>query len=207
MHTLHSPDGLCSVEDAVKAAKTKGLNGIAITDHNTISGHVEAKKFSRNDFIIIPGVEISSADGHILGLGVSELVPRGLSAEETLKRIKEQGGISIVAHPFAFGRKPNLVYKAKFDAVEAFNSRALFLSNPLARRFAEQNRFPMTAGSDAHHCDEIGLAITTLNCKPNVDSILEEIKRGETSISGRTLPLSIFLWRAFQRILHRFYER
>jgi len=207
VHTLHSPDGLCSVEDAVKAAKAKGLNGIAITDHNTIRGHVEAKKFSRNDFIIIPGVEISSADGHILGLGVRELVQRGLSAEETVKRIKEQGGISIVAHPFAFGRKPNLVYKAKFDAVEAFNSRALFFSNPLARRFAEQNRFPMTAGSDAHHCDEIGLAITTLNCKPNVDSILEEIKRGETSISGRTLPLSIFLWRAFQRILHRFYER
>ncbi len=207
VHTSHSPDGLCSVEDAVKAAKAKGLNGIAITDHNTIRGNVEAKKFSKHDFIIIPGLEISSTDGHILGLGVSELVPRGLSAKETVKRIKEQGGITIVAHPFALGRKPNLVYKAKFDAIEAFNSRALFFSNPLARRFAERNRFPMTAGSDAHHCDEIGLAITTLNCKPNVDSILKQIERGETSISGRTLPLSSFLWRAFQRIPQRIYKR
>ncbi|MQY68889.1 MAG: PHP domain-containing protein [Hadesarchaea archaeon] len=207
VHTSHSYDGLCSVEDAVKAAKAKGLNGIAITDHNTISGHHEAKKFSKRSFIIIPGVEISSADGHILGLGVNELVPQELSARETVKRIKEQGGIAIAAHPFALGRKPNLVYRAKFDAIEAFNSRALFFSNPLARRFAERNRFPMVAGSDAHHRDEIGLASTTLNCKPNIDSILEQIRRGETSISGRTLPLSIFLWRVFQRIPHRSYER
>jgi len=195
------------VEDVVKAAKAKGLNGIAITDHNTVRGYFEAKKFSKHNFIIIPGVEISSADGHILGLGVSELVPRKLSAIETVKRIKEQGGIAIAAHPFALGRKSNLVHRAKFDAIEAFNSRALFFSNPLARRFAERNRFPMTAGSDAHHCDEIGLASTTLNCKPNVDSILEQIKRGETSISGRTLPLLSFLWRAFQRIPRKRYER
>lgn len=206
VHTSHSYDGLCSVEDTVKAAKAKGLNGIAITDHNSIAGHAEARKFSKRGFIIIPGVEIPSVDGHILGLGISELVPRGLPAKETVKRIKKQGGIAIAAHPFALGRKPSLVYKAKFDAIEGFNSRALFFSNPLARRFAERNRFPMTAGSDAHHCDEIGLASTTLNCKANVDSILEQIKGGGTSISGRTLPLSTLLWRALQKILHRRYE-
>ena len=206
MHTNHSIDGFCSVAEAVKAAQARGLNGIAITDHNSIGGHAEARKFSRRGFVIIPGLEISSADGHILGLDINELVPRGLPAKKTVKRINKQGGIAIAAHPFALGRKPSLVYKAKFDAIEAFNSRALFFSNPLARRFAERNRFPMIAGSDAHHCDEIGLASTTLNCKANIGSILEQIKGGGTSISGRTLPLSTLLWRALQKILHRRYE-
>ena len=203
MHSSHSYDGLCSVEDAVKVAKAKGLNSIAITDHNTISGHTEARKLSQHGFVIIPGVEISSADGHILGLGVSELVPRGLSAKETVKRIKKQGGIAIAAHPFALGRKPSLVYRAKFDAIETLNSRALFISNPLARRFAERNEIPMVAGSDAHRCDEIGLAYTRVNCKPKVDSIFEQIRMGKASISGRTLPLSSFLRRALQKLLHR----
>jgi predicted metal-dependent phosphoesterase TrpH len=207
VHTTHSIDSFCSVAEAVKAAQTRGLNGIAITDHNSIGGHAEVRKFSRRGFVIIPGLEISSSNGHILGLGICELVPRGLPAKETVERIKEQGGIAIAAHPFALGRKPGLVYKAKFDAIEVFNSRALFFSNPLARRFAERNRFPMIAGSDAHHCDEIGLASTTLNCKANVDSILEEIKGGGASISGRTLPFPTLLWRALQKILHRRYER
>ncbi len=203
MHTSHSYDGFCSVEDAVKAAKAKGLNGIAITDHNRIGGHAEAKKFSKRGFLVIPGIEISSSGGHILGIGITKLIPRGLPARETVKRIKEQGGIAIAAHPFALGRKPGLVYKAKFDAIETLNSRALFLSNPLARGFAERNKIPMTAGSDAHRCDEIGLAYTSVNCKPKIDSIIEQIKTGGTSISGRTLPLPSFLWRALQKLVHR----
>lgn len=184
-------------------AKARGLDGIAITDHDTIEGHAEAKKLSGRDFVIIPGVEISSADGHILGLGVSKLMPRGLSAEETVKRIRGQGGIAVAAHPFAFGRRPGVVHKARFDAIEVFNSRALFLANPLAREFAEKNHLPVTAGSDAHYCDEIGLASVTLNCKANVGSILKEIKGGRASISGRTLPLWSYLRGALHRIIHR----
>ncbi len=206
VHTSHSSDGLCSVKDIVKAAKRKGLGGFAVTDHDTIDAHAEAEKFSRGDFVIIPGLEISSANGHILGLGISKLVPRKLSAKETVRRIKEQGGIAIAAHPFTLGLKPGLVYKAKFDAIEVLNSRALLFANPLAQRFAKQNRLPMTAGSDAHHCDDVGTASTTFNCEANTNSILEEIRRGRTSISGRTLPLSRYLQRVLQKILHRRYE-
>ena len=191
------------MKDIVKAARRKGLSGVAVTDHDTIDAHAEAEKFSGRDFVIIPGLEVSSANGHIIGLGISELVPKKLSAEETVGRIKKQGGIAIATHPFTLGLKPGLVYKAKFDAIEVLNSRALFFANPLARRFAERNRLPMTAGSDAHHCDDVGTASTTLNCKANVDSILEEIRRGGTSISGRALPLSRYLWRVLQKILHK----
>lgn len=203
VHTTHSPDGFCPVEEAVRAAKVRGLNGIAITDHNTVAGYAEAKKFSRGGFLVIPGIEVTSSDCHIVGLGVKKLIPERMTAEETVTQIKEQGGVAIAAHPFALGRSSGLVHKAKFDAIEGINSRALFLSNPLARRFAERNNIPIVAGSDAHHRDEIGLAYTQINCKPKIERVLELIKRGRTSIYGRTLPLPSFLWRALQKLASR----
>lgn len=203
VHTSHSIDGFCSLEEAVKAAKAKGLNGIAITDHNTIAGHVEARKLSKGGFLVIPGIEVTSSEGHIVGLGISKLIPKRMTAKETVKQIKEQGGVAIAAHPFALGRSPSLVHRAKFDAIEGINSRALFLSNPLARRFAKRNKIPMVAGSDAHRRDEIGLAYTEINCEPKIAHVLEQIKKGRTSISGRTLPLPSFLWRALQKLASR----
>lgn len=207
VHTVHSYDGRCTVEQVTEAARAAGLNGIAVTDHDSISGHPDAKKNSNKDFLVIPGMEISSADGHIVALGISELVPKGLPAAETVELIRKQGGVAIAAHPFAPLRRPNLVYKAKFDAIEGFNARALFLSNPLAQKFAKKNNLTMVAGSDAHRCTEIGLARTHVDCELKLEAILEKIRRGGTSISGRTLPISTFLWRALQKALRRTDER
>jgi hypothetical protein len=195
VHTSHSYDGHCSVDEVVAAAKARGLNGVAITDHNSIAGHQEAKKLSEGGFLVIPGIEVSSADGHIVGLGISELIPRGLPAKETVERIREQGGIAIAAHPFALGRRPGLVYRAKFDAIEVLNSRAFLLSNPLARRFANRNKMPMVGGSDAHRRDEIGLAYTNVDCEPKIESVLEQIKKGKSSVSGRAIPFPSLVWR------------
>jgi len=203
VHTSHSIDGSCSVEEVVAAAKAKGLDGVAITDHNSIAGHPEVEKFSKGGFLVIPGVEVTSADGHIVGLGVSKLIPRDLSANETVERIRKQGGIAIAAHPFALGRRPGLVRKAKFDAIEVLNSRAFLLSNPLARRFAERNKIPMVAGSDAHHRDEIGLAYTTVDCEPKIESILEHIKTGRSSASGRAVPFPNLLWRFLLKLVSK----
>jgi len=179
------------------------LDGIAITDHNSIAGHPEAKKLSKGGFLVIPGVEVASADGHIVGLGVRELIPRNLPAKETVERIREQGGVAIAAHPFALGRRTGLVYKAKFDAIEVLNSRAFFLSNPLARRFAERNKIPMVAGSDAHRRDEIGLAYTTVDCEPKTELVLEQIKMGRTSASGRAIPFPNLLWRFVRKLVSK----
>jgi predicted metal-dependent phosphoesterase TrpH len=203
VHTSHSYDGLCSVDEVVAAAKTKGLDGIAITDHNSIAGHPEAKKLSKSGFLVIPGVEVASADGHIVGLGVRELITRNLPAKETVERIREQGGVAIAAHPFALGRRPGLVYRAKFDAIEVLNSRAFFLSNPLARRFAERNKIPMVAGSDAHRRDEIGLAYTTVDCEPKTELVLEHIKMGKSSVSGQAIPFPNLLWRFIRKLVSK----
>ena len=207
VHTTYSSDGLCTLARAVEAARAKGLDGMAITDHNSISGHDEAKKISNDKFLIIPGLEVTSADGHIIGLGVESLIPRGLPAGETVRLIKEQGGVAIAAHPFELGTKPSLVYKAKFDAIEGLNARAVLLGNPLAQRFAAKNKLTMVAGSDAHRSDEVGLAYTLVDCEPKIDSVLDIIVRGGTSIAGETIPLSSFLWRALQKMLRRSYER
>jgi predicted metal-dependent phosphoesterase TrpH len=201
VHTSHSYDGRCSVEEVVAAIKARGLDGAAITDHNSIAGHEEAKKFSNDGFLLMPGIEVSSRDGHIVGLGVSKLVPRDLSAAETVERIREQGGIAIAAHPFVPGRSPRLVYKAKFDAIEVLNSRAFLLSNPLARRFAERNKVPMVGGSDAHRRDEMGLAYTCIDCEPKIESVLEQIRKGKSSASGRAIPFPNLVWRFITKIV------
>jgi len=200
VHTRYSWDGFCSIAEAVRTARARGLKGIAITDHDTIDGNLEAAKIGSDDFVIIPGVEVSSKDGHILGLGVSEPIPRGLSATETVALIKEQGGLTIAAHPFGFGRRIGMVSKAKFDAIEVFNSRT-YLGNRLAYRFAERNGLPMVAGSDAHHPDEIGLAGIMIDCEPKIDVILEFIAKGKASIFGRTLSPIIYVQRAFQKLI------
>jgi len=187
----------------VRSAKAAGLNGIAITDHDSVGGNPEAAKFSGKEFLVIPGIEVSSKDGHILGLGVKELIPRGLSADATVELIKGQGGVAIAAHPFGLGQKVGSVFKARFDAIEVFNSRAYFISNGLARRFAERNRMPMTAGSDAHHPDDIGLAGVEMSCKLELEAVLKAIMRGETSIFGRSLPPLLYLQRALHKLFHR----
>jgi len=203
VHTKYSEDGLSSVAEAVEAAKAAGLKGIAITDHDTIGGNAEGIKLSTKEFLVIPGVEISSRDGHILGLGVKKLVPKNLSASETVELIRAQGGIAVAAHPFGIARKIGSVRKAKFDAVEVYNSRAYFISNGLARRFAERNGLQMVAGSDAHCPDEIGFAGVEVNCELELETVLKTIKRGEASIFGRPLPIILFLRRALHKFLRR----
>jgi len=202
VHTSYSHDGFCTLAQAVEKAKARRLSGIAIVDHNTIAGHAEISKFSDENFLIIPGIELSSKDGHILGLGIRELIPRNLSAAETVDKIREQGGIAVAAHPFSPARKTGVMSKAKFDAVEVFNSQAYLLSNPLAKRFAEQNKMPMTAGSDTHFPDEVGLAYVGVTCEPKLDDVLKAIARGEAVIFGRTLPIPKYIWKSVYKFVH-----
>jgi len=200
VHTSHSGDCFCPVKEVIRIAKAKGLRGIAITDHNSIRGVEEALRLSGKNFLIIPGIEVSSKDGHILGLGISKLVPRGLPAPETVALIRKQGGIAVAAHPFGLSLKPFAALKAEYDAIEVFNPRR-YLANRLARKFAERRELPVMAGSDAHRPNEVGLAGVKIGGKASVDNVLKKIKGGEASTFGRTLPLKNYLRRALLRVL------
>lgn len=199
VHTTYSGDSPCEVEDAIEAAKEKGLSGIAITDHDSVGGLEEAYKIvEEEDFLIVPGIEVSSEDGHILGLGIEELISPNRSAAEVVREIRNNEGIAVSAHPFSLGLKPFSILEADFDAVEVYNPRR-YLGNRLARNHALDHGLSIFAGSDAHFCDEIGLAGIKLDSKLRVDDILKKIKQGKASVFGRSLPLSGYLRRALYR--------
>lgn len=193
VHTKYSGDSPCKVESAIEAGKKKGLSGIAISDHDTTKGVKEARKISKNkNFLIVPGIEISSADGHILGLGIEKPIPSNLSASKTVELIRKTGGVAIATHPFCLDPKPFSPLKAEFDAIETLNPRR-YIGNHLAKGYADRFDIPPFAGSDAHFHDEIGLAGVEVKCKPKTNEVLKKIKLGEASIFGRTLPLRSYL--------------
>ncbi len=202
VHTTYSKDSLITPKELVYYAKKHGLNAVAVTDHNTLQGAFKIAKES--DFLIIPGMEISSRDGHIVALNVSELVPRGLSAAETVNRIHKAGGVAIACHAYAFfkGSLGKNVLSAKFDAIEVVNARAV----PFGRcvRKAEQTadcmRLSRVGGTDAHYAPQIGYGYTVIDSEPNVEAIAKAIIAGHCQAFGQPVPVYLNL----QQQLHRF---
>ena len=117
VHTTYSKDSIITPEELIFFAKKSGLNAIAVTDHNSVEGALRIAK-ENSEFLIIPGMEVSSLHGHIVALNIAELIPRNLSADETVERIHMAGGIAIACHPFAWLKGSVGKYvTAKFDAV------------------------------------------------------------------------------------------
>jgi hypothetical protein len=199
VHSALSHDGRDPVDMLLEQAAAVGLDALAVTDHDEIDASLEAaERALEYDLVGIPGMEVSSAAGHVLAVGVEELVPAGLPFDETLDRIHEQGGLAVVPHPFQTSRHgvaPNVSREqlARADAIEVYNSRLLTgLANRRAERFAVGRGLPMTAGSDAHISEMVGQAITEVGTDDaSVEGILEAIREGRTSVVGRRTPWHI----------------
>ncbi len=190
-HTWFSGDGVSSPEAMVASAKRKGLHGIAITDHDTSDGyrHLLDVGLARedglpvDDFLIIPGVEVSTGDGHLLCLGV--ILPRlkGAPAHEVCDIVHAAGGLAIPPHPydlFRAGIRESVLETLPMDAIEVFNAATtLKRYNQRAFDYAKRRGIPMTAGSDAHHEAAIGTAYTILSTEDfSVIGILSQIAKG-----------------------------
>nr|WP_218644819.1 PHP domain-containing protein [Natronomonas gomsonensis] len=195
-HSELSYDGRDPIELLLEQAEAVGLDALAITDHDEIDASLEAAaKAQEYGLVGIPGMEVSSAAGHILALGVEELIPAGKSFDETLDRIHDAEGIAVVPHPFQKSRHgvaPHITREqlAEADAIEVYNSR-LFTgrSNRQAEQFAREYGLPMTAGSDAHIAEMVGQAVTEVDAyHQSVDSILDAIVEGRTSVVGKRTP-------------------
>ena len=123
IHSEYSPDSHSKIDDILKVAKNKKIDIIAISDHNTIDGTSEVLRKTRNtDILAIPSIEISSTQGHILGFGCEENIPKGLSPAETIDKIHDLAGLAIIPHPYCFYR-PGLLCESenenlKIDAIE-----------------------------------------------------------------------------------------
>ncbi|MDO8187026.1 glycosyltransferase [Conexibacter sp. JD483] len=162
MHTDHSGDCATPVEVLLAQAKARGLGAIAVTDHNEISGALEAQAKAEGIKVIV-GEEVKTKDqGEVIGLFLRELIPRGLSLEQTIAEIKRQGGLVYVPHPFdRMHSVPDyehlLAVLDDVDAIEVFNPRiAIHEFNEEAVRFAAKYRVPAGAGSDAHVAQGLG---------------------------------------------------
>ncbi|ADB49222.1 glycosyltransferase [Conexibacter woesei] len=162
MHTDHSGDCATPVEVLLATAKARGLGAIAVTDHNEISGALEAQAKASGIKVIV-GEEVKTKDqGEVIGLFLTELIPRGLSLAATIAEIKRQGGVVYVPHPFdRMHAVPDyehlLAVLDDVDAIEIFNPRiAIQEFNEEAVRFAAKYRIPAGAGSDAHVAQGLG---------------------------------------------------
>ena len=167
MHTHHSRDCTIPTADVIRLCRQRGLDGIAVTDHNTLAGGLEAAELAPPGFTVIPGEEVKSSEGEIIGLFLREEVPAGRSPEETAGRIREQGGVVIVPHPFDPLRTSplktpaleRLVAAGLVDAIEVLNARmALRSHNARGALYATRAGLPGTAGSDGHSRPEYGQA-------------------------------------------------
>jgi predicted metal-dependent phosphoesterase TrpH len=192
VHTVYSKDSVITPKELVFYAKKRGLNAVAVTDHNQIEGALKIAK--ENDFLIIPGTEVSSANGHIIGLNVQESIPRGLSADETVDQIHAASGIAIACHPFAlFKGSVGKYVSAKFDAVEAINASAFPFKSSVrkATELAERLKLPTVAGTDAHYGPVIGCAYTVIDAEQSVESIVKAIANGRCQPLGKSISLSM----------------
>jgi predicted metal-dependent phosphoesterase TrpH len=190
VHTRYSYDSLITFEELVFYAKKRGLDGVAITDHDRIDGALKIAK--ETDFFIIHGIEVSTLEGHVIGLNVQEQIPKKLSIQETIDKIHEAGGIAVACHPTAFLKQSigkNL--SSKFDAVEVINASAFPFNYSIrkSQRIASELGVARVAGSDAHYGPEIGCAFTVIDAKHEADSIVDAIRKGFCQPFGQAIPL------------------
>jgi len=190
VHTTGSKDAFTKPSDLGSLCKLKGLDGIAITDHDQLCMEVP------EGLAGIRGMEISSLNGHIIGLGLSSPVKKGLSADETIREIHRLGGLAIIPHPYDILRSsvnPELL-AVRPDAIEVMNASSILhsLSWKKAINFARERGWPPVAGSDSHIPQTLGTAYTIIeNDSDDPASILKAIRRGEVTPVGGTIRLSL----------------
>ena len=194
IHSEYSDDGIGSPKEIIRNLKKRGLHGMAITDHNSVEGSLKALSVSPKDFIVIPGLEISTLDGHMIALNVKEDIQRELSVEETVERIIDLGGTPIVPHLYRnmSGIKEEKLKKiyTKLSAIEVFNSCSVPQSNLKTVKIAKEFNLGGTGGSDSHEPAYVGLGYTVINSTDfSKDSIMSEINKKKTWGEGVTLPL------------------
>jgi len=214
-HSLYSPDSRITPIELVKRARAAGLDGLAVTDHNSLGGAKMAFEYTRGmqDFLVLRGLEVSAKEGHVLAYGVKEEVPRGMGTRETVERVVALGGVAVAAHPYRFwsGLGEAETLRGRFTAFEVLNARTLRAGNARARNLAQLHEVGSTGGSDAHFPDEVGRAWSVFESARHEADLLEQLARRRTRAAGadrtlrgtlRYVPKAVGEWalRGFRRI-------
>ncbi len=195
LHTNWSHDCQIPVEELLDHAEAEGLGAIAVTDHNVFGGALEAAELAHDrDLIVIPGEEVKTADqGEVIGLFLSEEIPRGMSFGETVQAIRAQGGVVYVPHPFDRLHAipgPATLHRnlAEIDVFEVYNARLLFEAyNDEALRFARKYDLTMGAGSDAHVLQGIGTGAMRMRAFDGPEEFLASLRTAHVLRRPRSL--------------------
>lgn len=186
VHTSRSRDAFTELDQLPRLAKACGLDGVAITDHNC------ALQSTVSGTIIVPGVEVSSSGGHVIGLGITASIPRRRSADQTIYEIHRLGGVAVIPHPYDLFResvRPERL-TVRPDAIEVINSSSFLHSVTWkkARQYADEARLPAVAGSDSHIPQTLGRACTLIDAdSEDIPTILDAIRSGSVRPSGRPI--------------------
>ncbi|MEW5936650.1 MAG: PHP domain-containing protein [Candidatus Thermoplasmatota archaeon] len=185
VHTSFSKDCTVSPREVVRQAQRQGLRALAITDHNTAQGALQVVR--AEGIIVVPGLELSTREGHLVLLGVRESLAQGLSAAEACDRARAQGAVVIVPHPYRLfsGVGEEIARAINVHAVEGLNGRSLRRDNMRAISLARHISKPYVGGSDAHTLGEIGNAWTFLPHCSSVEDVLRAIMKGQCEPGGR----------------------
>lgn len=200
-HTRLSKDSLNDPLKLVYAAAARGLGALCVTDHNGLSNALALSLMPDLPLRVIPSEEVKSSEGEIIGYFLSELVPKGLTPEETVKRIKGQGGLVCVPHPFDMMRTASrlrtpaldrLVEAGMVDILEVFNARAIKPEdNDKALQYARNHNLAMSAGSDAHTLMEVGRAYAEMPPSNTPEEFLAALRAGSVhgTLSSKLIHL------------------
>ncbi|MDH4269646.1 MAG: PHP domain-containing protein [Dehalococcoidia bacterium] len=188
IHTCYSIDCLTPLERIIARCLELGIDCVAVADHNTITGALKLRQIA--PFRVIVAEEIATTAGEIMGLFLSEGIRQGLSAQETISRIRDQGGLVAIPHPFgrSLFRRDNVLTSmeilSQVDIIEAFNSRTPFSSSiRRAATLTKERGKAASAGSDAHTLGEIGRAYVEMSEFDGPDDFLSSLAKGQ--IFGR----------------------
>jgi predicted metal-dependent phosphoesterase TrpH len=196
MHTDHSPDCATPVEVLLETARDRGLGAIAVTDHNEVSGALEARRIAAgmDDLKVIVGEEVKTAEqGEVIGLFLEEKIPRGMTMAETIAAIRAQGGLVYVPHPFdRFHSVPDYEHLLdmieEIDVLEVFNPRvALTAFNEEAERFARKYRIVPGAGSDSHVAQGLGSVRVRIHDFDGSQEFLEAMRDADITRKHKNL--------------------
>lgn len=191
IHSEYSADSNSKIDYILEYAKRRNIDVIAISDHNTVDGTPEVLRKTKNtDILAIPSIEISSTEGHILGFGCEENIPKGLTPEDTIDKIHDLGGLAIIPHPYCFYRH-GLLHKRdykdlKIDAIETKNARFIVgYCNNKAKKLSKKENIPSLGASDAHYWKFVGDCYSMIDAEKDIDSILKAIVKNNVEAHGK----------------------
>ncbi|MGA9840465.1 MAG: CehA/McbA family metallohydrolase [Thermoplasmata archaeon] len=194
VHSMRSPDSRLTLDEIAGHLSYTGMRGFALTDHNTVAGHAALAELRSKypGYLFLPGVEVSTVEGHLLAYGVHDAPPPHRPVLETIEWVRDHGGEPVLSHPFrhSHGVGRRIAESAPVWAIETRNGHNSEIANLRAEELAARRSLGGTGGSDVHAITDLGRAYTEFDeGVESVDDLLENLRRRSTTGDGKSMTV------------------